>query len=161
MSPFRVSCSCGAAVTGTRRPRHQVATCPGCRQPLFVLPASPWQEEAAPERLLPPFRSAGGLVRHYRWRLIGGGVALIILGIVFTFLILPRWLRSQDGAQTQGAKTEDLLAALAKGQKLLSDGHFRLAQEQLEAVPSSHVPHSARQAWGQTLRQAADRKSVV
>ena len=49
--PFDIRCSCGGRVTGVRDDQAKQLPCPGCRQSILVLPATPYP---IPKRAAPP-----------------------------------------------------------------------------------------------------------
>ncbi len=51
--PFDIRCSCGGRVTGIRDDQAKQLPCPGCRQSILVLPATPYP---IPKRTAPPPR---------------------------------------------------------------------------------------------------------
>lgn len=92
--PFGVSCACGQRLTGLRRSRHQVVPCPQCREPVFVLPASPWPSlpprVVEPADVSTPAASPTLAVKAQPWLgpALAGGIVLALFLVISTVVVL-------------------------------------------------------------------------
>lgn len=136
---YEVACACGHVARGFRKSRYQVVRCPACAQPIFVLGRSPLPsvaaataaagkgtgEEAVAARPLIPW--------PWRWPL--AAAILTLGGVVLVFWILLRNLDQPRGLQHSNASRQNEIDAhLQAGRTALSEGSFRLAEEQLAAA---------------------------
>lgn len=85
-------------------------------------------------------------------------LAVVVL-LALSIWWLPKWLSSSSSNQQLDSDRQPNVAdALAKGQKLLAEGQFRLAYQTLHSQGDAQsLPLSAQQrrTWRQTLRQAS------
>jgi hypothetical protein len=151
--PFAVACVCGHVVHGLRQPRHQVLRCPGCRQPVFVLPLSPLPVVEPTDPLRPVQRSAPalpGASPTWRLPLLAGGLTLAAVALVFVVLFLSLDRREpEDRTPTDARVIRDHIRA---SRRALAEGNHHLALEELKTalkflVPSPHLlsPPESRQ----------------
>jgi hypothetical protein len=135
--PFEVSCACGQVAAGVRQDRHQIVPCPGCGQPLFVLPRSAYPAPEQYQRETPdPTAAAGAAALIPRpWRLPLLAAVLTLAGVVLVFaLVLPRFSRRPPPAPPPSSDPEEIHSHLRLGQKALAEGSFQLALRELSAA---------------------------
>jgi hypothetical protein len=129
VSSYEVVCHCGQTIRGERQARHQVVSCPGCGDKVFVLPNSPF---ALPARL--PVVRAGLPRRWWRAPLLAAVASLVVLLLAFAVLwpFLGRRPRSNDD---DSPEVVDLARQIEAGRRALGQGKFHVARRLLaEAV---------------------------
>lgn len=136
--PFEIACGCGRLTTGLRQAAHQVLTCTGCGEKLFVLPLS---------RLPPVLTDAeraqqNTWVRRLRARLARLGPwqqPLLAAGLTFVLVAAALFLALRGLFPSNHRAPEDP-AAIARhaqaGQRALSQGKFHIAARELAAAVS-------------------------
>src|SRR5262245_40745975 len=156
---YQVACSCGAKLSGERRPMHQILSCPKCECPVFVFPRSQWDQN--PTSAIAVHKSAQHAFRARDW-LLAVAAVLITLGIlVLAYLWFFGDSSRSDRVLIQYAETNPnsaLLARHARAEKLLAEGYFRLAVEELssgEKLNLASLTTPERLRWDQTQKQAA------
>lgn len=151
--PFQLTCPCGQMLTGHRHARHQVIRCPGCGQDRFVLPASPW---LAP---LQKTRESNGLkLHHWLWPLAGAAVTAGALLALFLVFLAPRPLVPPKDETKNPASPDPGLqkSRLAAARKLMGEGSFRLAAQELATNPVIQgLSDEEQRTWKQLEREAA------
>jgi hypothetical protein len=124
--PYEVVCNCGQTVRGERQARHQVVSCPGCGDRVFVLPTSPL---ALPARL--PVERPALPRRWWRAPLLAAAASLVVLLVVFAtlwpFLGRPERRGGNDETTEEGALARQVEA----GRHALRQGKFHVAQRLL------------------------------
>jgi hypothetical protein len=149
---FQVVCACGQSVAGQRRRQHQVVSCPSCRQPLFILPRSPWPDgHAGAAGVASSASSRTG--RFLRYRLLGAGVAALAVMVVLYLGLRPYLTR--DRKDTSAVLDEaEIREHWASGQQALAGGNFRVARRLLaRAVQGQEQRRSLPQAEQRRLIQ--------
>src|SRR5262249_49934527 len=137
--PYEVACSCGQVVRGTRQARHQVVTCAGCGQAVFVLPFSAYAPpDQSPRGELVPPRDAARYPVPFSFLPRPWGVPLLAAVLTLTAvvagyaLILKQFGRSVAPPGAARAPEQEIRAYMDAGQKAMSEGSFRLALEELD-----------------------------
>lgn len=156
---FAVSCGCGQLLTGMRTAAAQHLACAKCHEIVFVLPAGPWLELAknlsSPASAAPPRLTRRDLLLP----IAASALALAVLVFAYRQWVAPLLFPVKNDVQGPTVHQASLPERLARGQKLLAEGSFRLAV--LEMSPDDRVPdlssldNEQRRAWKQTYRQAA------
>jgi hypothetical protein len=126
---YEVVCNCGQTIQGERQARHQVLTCPGCGDKVFVLPLSPLADP-----LHAPPAGARAPRRWWRAPLLAGLASLA--GLLLVFMAVRPWLtRSHGSSGPPGTDEASLKQRIEDGRHLLAQGNFRLARRVLgEAI---------------------------
>jgi hypothetical protein len=133
-APYEVACACGQVARGTRQARHQVVRCGSCRQPVFVLPASPlphWStaDVPAPSGVAPSLAARRSPQRFWLWPLVAGAATLAVAAICIVSLL---WYLRPPHQAAAPARVEDVAAVVDAGRNDLAAGKFRLAAGQLQ-----------------------------
>ena len=154
--PYRVECSCGQVIEGTRRPVHQVLPCPRCGAENFVFPLSPWPRIGPPGDPLSGQRRTGPLRRLAPWKIL----LPLGLAITATLILIVFLLHGNGNPQGNPAPpSKDPAPHLAAARTALDQGNFRTALKELalaEAIQKPlPVPLLERRKLTQLRRQAA------
>ncbi len=156
---FQVACACGRVITGPRLPAPQVRPCPACAAYVFVLPLSPWLEEARkqnPQLMLPQAKKLRR--RDLLLPVTASGLAILVLFLVYRFLVGPLLENKKDhGLSTEPASKIAVLERLAQARKFLAEGSFRLAADGMakDSQKLDLLAPEGRRYWRQVERQAA------
>jgi hypothetical protein len=157
---FSVACVCGRVVTGTRLNSPQNLFCPSCGGEIFVLPAGPWLELAktVKPRTAPSSRSL--TVRDLLLPLGASALAVTVLALAYSQWVVPLvFPKRVEPSQGGDAGVPTLKERLARGHKLLTEGSFRLAMEEMNPAARpldlSPLDGAERRRWRQVQRQAA------
>ncbi|MBI3409646.1 MAG: hypothetical protein HY040_15000 [Planctomycetes bacterium] len=160
---YQVTCTCGTKLTGKRQASHLILSCPKCESPVFVFPRSPWGQPSSGALAAQPTNATPGSFHARDWLMMVAAalVALGVLVLAYRWFVSPSSLleRKADRSAKELSPREALLARHARAEKLLADGSFRLAIEELSAggekVDLTPLSGSERPQWDQTQRQAA------
>jgi hypothetical protein len=157
--PYEVACACGQVARGTRQAHHQVVRCGTCRQPVFVLPASPlphWStaDMPAPSSVVPSVAARRSPQRFWLWPLVAGTATLAVAaGCILSLL----WYIKPHPQSAAPGRVEDVDALVTASQKDLAAGKFRLAKDQLQRAVGllGQQPGPRAREVSQLHRQAA------
>ena len=152
---YEVVCNCGQTLRGDRQGRHQVLSCPGCGEKVFVLPLSPLAALSGAVPLGVPSAPR----RWWRAPLLAAVASLLALLVAFVvawpFLIRPAKLQEEAKPDEKSVPHQ-----MEAGRRALGEGKFRMARQLLnEAIelrdesPDSLSPADSRQL-NQLHRQA-------
>lgn len=160
--PYEVPCNCGRIARGTRKVKHQVVTCEGCKEPVFVLPFSPLPavlgaEDSEVFKSSTGSKSPGRRLSPWLAPVLAGIATLLIVVVGFAFFF---W----HGGRTNTAPTQPVADTFEKreeqGRKLLSQGKYRLALQEFDAAQAlldrnqATLSAAERREWNQRYRQA-------
>jgi hypothetical protein len=133
--PYTVACRCGHLVQGLRQPRHQVVSCPRCRQLVFVLSRSPFQGDRRSSASQSVTAAAGSLPaqaassgQRSRWVIPLAAALLTLAALVAGFLALTSYLSRPAKHEFDPAEVR---THLQNGRQALADGFFERAQKEL------------------------------
>jgi hypothetical protein len=135
--PYQVTCPCGTIAQGFRQARHQVVTCAGCGQKVFILPASPLTP-VVPRLARVPVATASIARNRNPWRLpfFAAGLTLIVV-----VLILAAFLSYYLHPSNPTSKPKTLGQHLEAGRDALAKGKFLRAATELEAAQAIRAKH--------------------
>lgn len=156
---FSVTCLCGRVTTGLRLASPQSLFCSGCGGDLFVLPDGPWLKLARstlPQKKPAPSRKL--TLRDLLLPVAATALALALLVLLYLLWIGPQLFPSRrDLPLDPGVVKLTRGERLTLGQKLLAEGSFRLALEEMTGDPPDlqALAPEDRRVWQQTRRQAA------
>lgn len=145
-SPYRIVCVCGQAVEGLRTARQQSIRCPGCREPLFVLPRSPLPpvepDEGSPPPPAPPPLS-------WRVPLIAAGLTLALVAGGLT-LLFSHLSSTPGGRSKNGAPPQSVEEAVAEARQLFAGGDYLSA---LQVLKKPGLSGDRSESYTRLLRQ--------
>jgi hypothetical protein len=151
---FSVTCACGRQITGPRLQTPQDLVCPTCRAVLFILPAGAWLDHVNEAGRKVVRRTL--TIRDLFLPLLASALALALLVLAYRTWIGPLFPPPSAGTNGFGTSWQE---RLVQGQKLLGEGSFHLALEQLRTsgddLASSTLTAAERRTWRQARRQAA------
>ncbi len=136
---YEVPCTCGHPLRGYRQTRHQVVACPMCGHSVFVLPASPLQKTAKPERIGRRSRSRSSRASWFVPLLTGLG--LLGLLVVAFWVFLPMLGRGPASKSDGEVDDRDPHAYIEAGRRALSEGKFNKAQREFETAATVRERH--------------------
>ncbi len=132
-------CACGRAAAGQRRRQHQVVACPACRQPLFILPRSPWPDGHAGAADASP-APAGTRRRLWALPAAAGVAALVVMGALYLGL-WPYLTRTPPPASSPVSNTDFIREQMAAGAEALAAGNYRVARGRLALAVQLYEQH--------------------
>lgn len=124
--PYKVACPCGQTIHGQRQARYQIAPCPNCGRPLFILPLSPFQKSGP---ALSNWTSWRSIRLVWLMPFLAGGVTIAIL--VILFVILRPYLARPQAIR---GETQQLREQIQTARKTLAKGEFQRAAVELDTV---------------------------
>jgi hypothetical protein len=138
-----------------RQARHQVLTCAGCGQQVFILPFSPYPAVSQGNPPAPSPASAPRTRSPWRRPLLAALLTLVTTAGILTVL-LPYLLRLAYPSPEPPTLADDMQT----GQRALAQGKFQLAARTLKAAWDRHaehpdsLPRAQRHQLAQLYRQA-------
>jgi len=142
---FAVPCRCGRVLEGRRQAVHQVLPCPGCGQPVFVLPYSPYasaegglaEARGSPRPRRGVLAGISSFLAWYYAPIVAGVLTLTLLVCLFVVALpyLSRPPVEVDPAARLANTEEPIGRIVVAGRLALAAGSYHRALEQLtEAV---------------------------
>jgi hypothetical protein len=129
LAPYAIVCGCGHTLRGERQMRYQVAACPRCGRPVFILSRSPFHAGG-------PGSSGGRLAGWAWWRsrlawLMPALAAVATLALLAALFLVLRPYLLRQGQPAEEANPRRLIES---GKQALSRGAFQRADDDLRGA---------------------------